>query len=167
MADQWSATENLISQLAYFVKNDQNGIQLYDTASGLEFKSSKSSSLMDKLDQVKPHQGSSRTNPSRCIEKILRDYMERVEEFYTKSKTSRWQIRPRSPVNPMTIYIFTDGVWQPGCDMASPIRGLISKMIQYDLPKDQVGIQFIQFGDYYCGGELAKFDLEEKPTFNM
>ena len=169
MAEHWSAVEDLFAQLAYFAKNlDPNGIELYDTVSGLEFKSPDTSSLLEKLDRVKPHSGSSRSDPSQRIDKLLRDYAERLDDCYAKSKMSRWPIRSRSRVDPVTIYILTDGVWQPKCDVAGPIKSLMTKMEQYDLPKGQVGIQFIQFGDDFEGSQkLAKLDSKKKSGFKM
>jgi hypothetical protein len=45
------------------------------------------------------------------------------------------------------LYILTDGIWEPNCDAAGPIKNLVNKLNKLDKGRVQVGIQFISFGN--------------------
>lgn len=47
----------------------------------------------------------------------------------------------------MNLYILTNGIWEPNCDAAGPIKNLVNKLNKLDKGRLQVGIQFISFGN--------------------
>ena len=79
------------------------------------------------------------------LDQILRKYqadLERQKE--RKSKNSFWS--NHKDVKPLSLYVFTDGAWE-GCDAVAPIEAMIEKQTELKLPRTQVGIQFIRFGE--------------------
>lgn len=54
------------------------------------------------------------------------------------------KLKPK-PVRSLNVYIFTDGIWQPECDLKPLIRRVVNKLKGNEPYK--VGIQFISFGE--------------------
>lgn len=61
----------------------------------------------------------------------------------------------------LSLYVLTDGVWQPGCTLITEIRTLVSLLQEHKLTNKHVGIQFIRFGNDAEGKRrLQKLDSE-------
>ena len=169
MTPHWMRVKHLFNHLAYFIKDqDPSGIELYDTASCNVVKSKDTTTLLHRLSEIAPHLGSAPTDPSMCLDRILVQYRESLDEYHDNRRIS-WLGRPRPTTAPsLIVYIFTDGIWQPKCNMSNPIRTIIEKCIQYRLPRGKVGVQFIQFGDDAEGTEkLTKLDSKRRSGFKM
>jgi hypothetical protein len=64
-------------------------------------------------------------------------------------------------VRPVNYYIFTDGRWDLGCEPDSAIKELTELMAELDVEENQVGIQFISFGNDKAGlANLQRLDDE-------
>jgi hypothetical protein len=75
---------------------------------------------------------------------ILQDYQLRLRSQATRK--SYLSLGPKR-VRRLNVYVFTDGVWQPECDTEEIIRFLVRTLVELQLVGEQVGIQFIRFGD--------------------
>lgn len=60
-------------------------------------------------------------------------------------------------VRPISVYIFTDANWQPASEATEPIKELVKALEESGKPKDQVSIQFIQFGNDLEGTRKLNF----------
>jgi hypothetical protein len=151
MKEHWDDVVSLFSVLAYIVKRlDDDGLEMYFTVSlGVE-KFRDTTPAVAHLKSMRP---STYSNINIRLERILRKYQtnlnhqrERRGIFWSRAKT----------IKPLSLYVFTDGAWH-GCDAVAPVEAMIEKQRQLGLPKEQVGIQFIRFGNDKVGMERLQF----------
>lgn len=144
MGAYWHEVISLFSVLAWIVKKlDDNGLEMYFTVSKAvkTFKDTKGAvTHLENMSQ------STYSNIDLRLQEILGNYQ---EDLYHQ-KERRSFLRPKSKVKPLSLYVFTDGAWQ-GCDGVAPIEAMIEKQRQLGLPKEQVSIQFIRFGNNMSG----------------
>jgi hypothetical protein len=143
MNKYWKDVKSLLYVLAYLVKElDDDGLDMSFTISSQEKKFNHASKAVAYLDAMHPN---GLANINMRLSKLLMRY---VNELEHPTPRNRFSLRTRqSSVKPLSLYIFTDGVWQPGYDGVPPIEALIEKLTALHLPKEQVGIQFIRFGN--------------------
>ena len=148
MLPHWQETEDVFGVLAYVVKSaDPDGLDLYFTSS-LEpynskkgygiFSTSSSTKLLEYVHNRKQKIDGS-TNLDYALDCILGPYINQLERAFKFGGSN---------VRPLNLYILTDGRWEDGCNPASAIRRIISKLKEFRYPEDskQIGIQFITFG---------------------
>lgn len=142
MNKHWGDVKSLLYVLAYLVKElDDDGFDISFTISSQEKNFNHASKAVAYLDAVLP-KGIANINVR--LSKLLMKYVNDLE----KPPRYRLGLRTRqTSTKPLSLYIFTDGIWQPGCDGVPPIEALIVKLTALKLPKEQVGIQFIRFGN--------------------
>ena len=144
MGAHWHEVISLFSVLAWIVKKlDDNGLEMYFTVSRVvkTFKDTKGA--VTHLENMSP---SAYSNIDVRLQEILGNYQ---EDLYHQ-KERRGFLRSKSKVMALCLYVFTDGAWQ-GCDGVAPIETMIEKQRQLGLPKEQVSIQFIRFGNNMSG----------------
>ena len=154
MKKHWDNVIDMFSVFAWHTKSlDSNGLEMYFTVSPrkeTKFKDTTSAvRLLKSMSQRVP------SNIDLSLDQILRKYqadLERQKE--RKSKNSFWS-RDKD-VKPLSLYVFTDGAWE-GCDAVAPIEAMIEKQIDLKLPRTQIGIQFIRFGDDPEGIKKLKY----------
>lgn len=95
------------------------------------------------------------TDMSICLGKILNKH--RLKLMEQRAKHPYWKRGNTAPVRPLSIYVLTDGNWQPGCDLAPSIESLVETMLSLGMKRSQVGIQFISFGDDKDGLERLAY----------
>ena len=143
MRKHWDNVIELFSVFAWHAKSlDSDGFEMFFTLSprGGKFKNTtRAMTILKSIPQSIP------SNIDLSLNKILRKYqgdLERQKE--RKNKNSFW---PReTEVKPLSLYVFTDGAWE-GCDAVAPVEAMIEKQKELKLPREQIGIQFIRFGD--------------------
>jgi hypothetical protein len=142
MSRHWEDVKSLLYVLAYLVKKlDDDGLDMSFTISSQEKKFNHASKAVAYLDAMHP---SGFANINMRLSKLLMKYVNNLEH----PPRNRLGLRTRqASIKPLSLYIFTDGVWQPGYDGVPPIEALIEKLTALQLPKEQVGIQFIRFGN--------------------
>jgi hypothetical protein len=141
MKDHWDDVVSLFSVFAYFAKRlDNNGLEMYFTVSKDKQTFRDTTPAVSHLKSMRQ---STYSNINIRLEQILRRYQTDLEH----QKERRGSFWPRAKVvKPLSLYIFTDAAW-PGCDAVAPIEAMIEKQRQLQLPKEQVGIQFVRFGN--------------------
>ena len=144
MRAHWTDVINVFDLLAYMVKRaDPDGIDLYFTMYDDHHKSKHTSPLLQIL---KKRSQDGNSNIRRQLGNILRDYEERLER--TSSRGFRWnRVRPSRQPRQRTLYVFTDGVWQPSCDVTRIIKDVVDSLEKHNVYREQFGIQFIRFGN--------------------
>ena len=143
MGRHWKEVRDVFAHLAYIVKDaDPDDIELLFTMSSDEYRSHRTTPLLNVLDGRRPQGICNIRSP---LSEVLKGYQARLKG----QKTSRWSRRPQNPgkVRRQTLYVFTDGIWQPECDVTEIIKHLVDCLKEYDLIREQFGIQFIRFGD--------------------
>jgi hypothetical protein len=150
MSHYWYAAEgvvNLAKALAYIVKaSDEDGIDLYFTCSDSEHNVDSATKMESKLRGKSLH---STSNMASSLGRILQKYETRLrdERDGTAQRRSSFFSRKSKELKPLNVYVFTDAKWQPYCNVAERVLSLVTTMKELRFPREQVGIQFIQFGD--------------------
>lgn len=135
---------DLFGLLGYIVKGtDPDGIELHFTmARDKKERARNTTQLLHTLESVQ-YIGTS--NIRTQVGDILQEYHAKLRE-QKPARSLFNRMRPPRPVRPQSVYILTDGVWQPGCDLTQLIRKLVISLEQYSMEREQIGIQFIRFG---------------------
>ncbi|KAL1635093.1 hypothetical protein SLS56_001845 [Neofusicoccum ribis] len=144
MSNHWEDVKTLFGVLAYMVKrSDPDGVELRFTIGKGHYRSGKSSELVDKLIPVHPAGDS---DIRMGLNSILSSYAQDTQkQNYGRNP---WDKRKdSSPRRPLNLYVFTDGVWQPDCNVEESIRAFVKKFLQLNIPPGDIGIQFIRFGN--------------------
>jgi hypothetical protein len=155
MAKYWQELTSLVGVLAYIVKSgDPDGIEMYYTISDKSIKSKDSSVLVKSVQRTKP-QGVS--DIGMGLAAILGQYNLKLEK--TLGSTA---VTAVDDIRPLSLYVLTDGAWQPDSDAETPIKDVVRNLLkQRKLNKKQVGIQFIRFGNNPASiAKLRKLDDE-------
>ena len=146
MDPYWSNARELLGLLCYLVKRaDPNGVDLHFTSPAKHCCRIKSTTDVLKIfDQNKPRpQGHCDMNFH--LSSIVNEY-QRTLANVPVSRSIFGKTRSQE-TRPLSLYVFTDAVWQPRCDVASVIRSLVITLNQKNLLKNKAGIQFIRFGN--------------------
>ena len=167
MQEHWDDVVPLLDILAYIVKRtDKSGIDLFFTMSDSTCTDEKkTTNLVDVANKHRPPKAKEGkehlSNIHNRLSSILGKYERRLkEEDQRKLRSSQnrpWHAHDPNDVRKLSLYIFTDGIWQPEADAFSPIKSIVETLDQFKKPKDQVGIQFIQFGNDTEGSTRLSF----------
>jgi len=157
MLQYWQELISLVGVLAYIVKSaDPDGIEMFYTISPESVKSKDSSALVKSVQKTRP-QGIS--DIGMGLNLILNPYNAKLEKTFGSASVAA---NAREDIRELSLYVLTDGVWQPDSDAEAPIKDLVRTLLkQRKLNKKQVGIQFIRFGNDPEGiRKLQKLDDE-------
>lgn len=155
MAPHWNEVKNVVKLLGWLLKdNDDDGIELCFTgepSAPYRAPKQRSSTLQDRLRQRKAKELRSTTDITWRLSNILKGYVVKLERHKNMKPGIFRSIVPRrnddSNVKPLMLYVLTDGIWEDGSDPSFVITEAAERLQQLDKPSDQVGIQFIRFGD--------------------
>lgn len=139
MREHWGDMTQLLGIIAYMIKPyDADGLDLYFASSKSKHHEKKSSKLVNILEQRSRRKGVwGDTNMSILLEEVLSGYGNKIRrERILHAKT-----------RPLNVYIFTDANWTRQCDIVPPIDKMVKTLVQHGLPENQVGLQFISFGN--------------------
>lgn len=158
MGPCWDDVVDLLNILAYVVKGaDPDGLDLSFTVSRDTCNSKRTTKLVDftkarcpATDQHRP------SNICVALNKIFDDYYQRLHRSQQSARhVHLLSKRPRQA----NLYIFTDGVWQPDIDVEAPIKAFVKILHELGMPREQFGIQLIQFGQSTIGtARLRRLD---------
>jgi hypothetical protein len=141
MRPYWDEVRLVLHVLTYMLKGcDKDGMDLYFTISTSKYNSKKSSGLLQ------PTQGKSLEGTSDIgsrLSSILHGYETALRRHETKPRS----LFGPKVMKPLNVYILTDALWQPQSDAAGPIKSMVETLKDLRSPPEQVGIQFIQFGN--------------------
>ncbi|KAL8946997.1 MAG: hypothetical protein Q9222_006679 [Ikaeria aurantiellina] len=87
---------------------------------------------------------------------ILEDYQDRFGRKNTWTRMLHRNSTP--PVGPrrLSLYVLTNGIWQPGCDLVTEIKTLVKLLQEHNMTNKYIGIQFIRFGHDKKGKERLR-----------
>lgn len=157
MNEHRRAIERVISELAYVLKKtDEDGLDVYFIHSSAKINSKKSTELSNAIHQASFHGVSDmRWGLNQIMQNHPRLFYEDVQ---SPRRLFRRQPPPQLP-RPLSVYILTDGHWQPNNNVGGLIIDLVNDMTQKRCRKEQLAIQFIRFGnDAACIERLDRLD---------
>ncbi len=93
--------------------------------------------------------------------KIIEKYQSKFGKSNYRKKLMHPNSTPSRNPRPLSLYVLTDGVWDPRCTLITEIQNLVALLQEHKLPNKYVGIQFIRFGNDPEGKKrLRKLDAE-------
>jgi hypothetical protein len=148
MRPYWKDVKKVFSALCYLVKKLlDDGVELYFTNDPSRYRFKDRAPFMEVLNRKDQHGD---TDIEFRLQKIIQPYKEKLEK-----QVKRGLFFMRNPfekkVRPMNIYALTDGCWEDACTGEKQIRNLVDKLVELEMTKEQVGIQFISFGQEQTG----------------
>ena len=87
---------------------------------------------------------------------IIEKYQSRFGKRNTLSKLRHPNSTPSKGPRPLSLYVLTDGIWDPKCTLVTEIKKLVALLLDHKLPNKYVGIQFIRFGKDAEGAQRLK-----------
>lgn len=131
MAQYWKDLIVLVSLLAYLTKSDEP-TELLCTTNAVSVQSTRSSAFVKSLSHIQP---AGISDVGSMLETVLYPY--------SANGSSSWVLKP------LTVYVFTDGLWSPECDVVSPIGNVV---MTHDIAyltraRGFCTVQFIRFGE--------------------
>ena len=151
--------EALFEALAYLLKeSDPDGLEMYFTMTDESYRAKSSCKLMKYLKNHNPP--IDRSNIRTRLIRIVGEYQRRLNDQLQSGRNRRLSFtRTPGQVRPQSLYVFTDGIWQPSSDITDIVENLVKSLTDHRLPPEQFGIQFIRFGNDIEGIErLARLD---------
>ncbi|KAK6859083.1 serine/threonine protein kinase [Apiospora arundinis] len=110
--------------------------------------------------------------PNHMVSKIRRHFGKSNLVNSTNMESKMGQILSRLwySTKPTSIYIMTDGVWQPstspGGGVEDPIRNLVRRLFQNSRNREFITLQFIQFGHDPTGTERLRYLDDDLPKLD-
>ncbi|KAF2230730.1 hypothetical protein EV356DRAFT_323795 [Viridothelium virens] len=150
--DNWDDLVDVVNCLTYMVKDaDPDGVDVYLAHGQKREKKCRPDKAVKFARQNRPPKpGGNSSTPSTIaptLGTILHHYQENLRTPPKKSALGKIErILRSSPLRPLSLYVLTDGQWQPKDNVQKPILSLIKTLSDLDSLTGQVGIQFIQFG---------------------
>ena len=157
MKVHWDNVVKVFEALSYIVKEaGSNGFDLWFTGPGNPMKRCKNTS--GPLQDVERRKQQGTTDIKLKLGRILEDY---VDEFKKSQSSKRILLNILSkPLKPLSLYVLTDGIWEPECDPAPLIRSFVLQLVDLRKLQSQVGVQFISFGKDPIGRKrMEQLDL--------
>jgi hypothetical protein len=148
MRQHWGEATNLLSILAYLIKNtNHDGLEMkYTIPLAKPIIAKDTTELVKSLERTVPR-GTSNINSA--LESIFDDYAARLKQS-SKARSrpgNMWSFKSRKAVLPLSLYVLTDGQWEKRYDPQRPIIRLLQRVFKKSpLAGKQVSIQFISFG---------------------
>ncbi|KAG8532872.1 uncharacterized protein KY384_002750 [Bacidia gigantensis] len=147
MAEHSAQVREVVELLFYMVEHkDPDGVDLYFSAiTPKRFKVKNKKQILDALDD----HPSVRENPEirHRLASILGHYKTKFGQRQLLDKVTHWNATPSRGPRKLSLYVLTDGVWQPDTDLVLEIQDMVDHLEQHKLRDKQIGIQFIQFGN--------------------
>ena len=148
MKAYWEDVISFFHVFAYFTKKlDKNGLEMWFTVSTKKLKFNDTKKAVAYLKNMRHDVPS---DIDMRLGQILGNYQSEIHREKEKKNAilSKWS----KAVKPLSLYVLTDGAW-PATDAVTPIEQLILQQ----LPKKQVGIQFISFGNDPAGIDKLRY----------
>jgi hypothetical protein len=143
MAEHWDSVTEVFEALSYIVKStDNNGLDLFFTISDNYRKGVKETAKLIPLVKAQKRRSMAKSDIDFRLNEILQYRTERLNKtghiFSKKAK-------------PLSLYILTDGMWENEDAAQEPIKTAVQKLSDVRKGREQIGIQFIRFGDNLDG----------------
>jgi hypothetical protein len=155
MKPYWDRVNVVVEALSYIVKDcDPDGTELYFTISSQYRKDRNTTGLLNML-HGKSLKGA--TDIDHRLNEILEKYKAKLDERSSWISSIR-SIAKKEPkvVRPLNLYILTNGIWEDKSTGETTIVNFAQKLKKLGKIRNQVGIQFISFGNNLIGLERMR-----------
>ena len=119
------------------------GPHLYFTAPFQKIKRPGPGAILDIFDKM-DHRDS--PDMRACLASILDEYQAKLKRPFRIGKFQHMRTGHWLGCRKLSLYVLTDGIWQPGNNVFAPISTMIEELLEKKLTDKQVAIQFIRFG---------------------
>lgn len=151
MSHHWDNVHKVFETLSYIVKEvDPDGFDLWFTGPGKPLKNCQKTTAP--LQAVESRRKRGTTDITDKLRQIFDDYIEALQ----KPRTVLSSLLSKQ-VKPLSLYVFTDGVWEEDCDPTHVVENFVRQLQDLGKVKGKVGIQFISFGEDPVG--LERMDI--------
>ncbi|KAL8894790.1 MAG: hypothetical protein Q9192_004050, partial [Flavoplaca navasiana] len=123
---------------------DPDGLDLYFSTEPTKLRPNTPEKLLKYL-RERPARG--RPDFGQRFAKIIEDYQSRFGKSNTWARLRHPNSTPSKGPRPLSLYVLTNGVWDPKCTLIKEVKNLVALLQEYRCPNKYVGIQFIRFGD--------------------
>ena len=145
MQDHFHEVQKLMKLLGYMLKShDPNGLDINFTSSTSSINSKRSSKILQSIHK-ETFKGTS--NMAASLERVLAGHKAKFGRPVIEAKPIFGRAPQPTQQRPLSVYVLTDGRWQPKCDVAAVIASLVKNVQLHDLGKSHIGVQFIRFGN--------------------
>ncbi|KAL8726824.1 MAG: hypothetical protein Q9166_006440 [cf. Caloplaca sp. 2 TL-2023] len=122
---------------------DPNGLDLYFTTDYKKYKPSSNKKVLKIFDEHPPY---GLPDMRARFAAIIEPYQARFGKRNTLSRLVHPSSTPSRGPRRLSLYVLTDGVWDPDCNLITEIRALVASLQREDMANKYIGIQFIRFG---------------------
>ena len=141
----------LLSSLT--ARYDPDGLDLYFSTENAKIRPKNPEEFLTQL-QERPAKGL--PDFRQRFATIIEKYQSKFGKRNTFSKLRHFNSTPSKGPRPLSLYVLTDGIWDPKCTLVTEIKKLVALLLEHKLPNKYVGIQFIRFGDDALGQQRLK-----------
>lgn len=135
--------KKVLELLARKVENADSSLDLYFTAPYRKLKRQNTNAILNEFDSTGVRE---MPNIRSCLARILDEYQDKLGKLRPIGKLKHPKTTPLVGCRKLSLYVLTDGIWQPNVDLVQEIQTLVEHLAEKKLTNKQVGIQFIRFG---------------------
>lgn len=157
MLQHWGEVHNVLEVLSRLVKkHNPKGTKVHFTTTDGPPPYKKTTLLVNAVWLNQPQGYSDMKGPLSQI----------LDEYRTRDVCGRKSFWSPKATRPLTLYIFTNGLWQDNVDVHKPIEHIVKYLEEERKSLRTVGIQFIRFGDDLEGGKRLDY-LSKRLNLSM
>ncbi|KAL9092793.1 MAG: hypothetical protein Q9165_004211 [Trypethelium subeluteriae] len=171
MRDHWNDVVEFLGLHVYMVQGaDPDGVEVFLTSKPHQTRKKSPTAQVDLRNFARKHQpkptSATVTNMYTRLNAILEPRRKKIEDDVRSSFVAKVKRKVR-PLRPLSVTVYTDGRWQEGSEAAAPIRKMMDTLIQHKRDLNEVGIQFVQFGNDPEGTQILRsLDVNLQRTIN-
>lgn len=152
MSNFWPEVVEAFEALAYIAKSANPGRMEMCFTNSMKHKRSKNLNKLKRLlEKSAPSSTSARCHIARRLSRVFDVWWKEYNEPEHSRLGLPFKLIPHKEKEGVNIYIFTNGVWQPGpgplCGLEKTIKAIIDKLDKKGVEAYHVGIQFVCFGN--------------------
>lgn len=132
---------------------DPDGLDLYFSTASARLRPNTPEKFLKYL-RERPARG--RPDFRQRFAKIIEDYQSRFGKSNSWARLRHPNSTPSKGPRPLSLYVLTNGVWDPKCTLITEVKNLVALLQEYRYPNKYVGIQFIRFGNDREGKKRLK-----------
>ena len=145
MQPHWEKVEEVSELLATLTQPyDPDGLELYFSRESGKLRPKNPQKFMK---YVKERPAHGRPDFRQRFAKIIEDYQSRLVKSNYMARLRHPISTPSKGPRPLSLYVLTDGVWDPKCTLITEVKHLVALLKEHNSPKKYVGVQFIRFGN--------------------
>ncbi|KAL8706255.1 MAG: hypothetical protein Q9201_000692 [Fulgogasparrea decipioides] len=123
---------------------DPNGLDLYFTTHYKNYRPSSNREVLKIFDEHPPR---GLPDMRARFASIIEPYQARFGKRNIVSRLLRRSSTPSRGPRRLSLYVLTDGVWDPECNLITEIKALVASLQKEAMANKYIGIQFIRFGE--------------------